>query len=50
LGLPREGLTFSFRRIPQPRALEVSISYVETVNLLVTEVKLPKSLHIRRPF
>ena len=50
LGLPREGLTFSFRRIPQPQALEVSISYVETVNLVFTTKKMPMSLQIRRPF
>jgi len=50
LGLPREGLTFHFRRTPQPQALEVSISYVETVNLVFTTKKMPMSLQIRRPF
>jgi hypothetical protein len=50
LGLPGEVLSFHFRRIPQPQALEVSISYVETVNLLFTTKKMPMSLQIRRPF
>jgi hypothetical protein len=36
--------------IPQPQALEVSISYVETVNLVFTTKKMPMSLQIRRPF
>lgn len=50
LGLPGEVLIFHFARIPQPQALEVSISYVETVNLLFTTKKMPMSLQIRRPF
>ncbi len=50
LGLPRESFIFYFRRIPQPQALEVSISYVETVNLVFTTKKMPMSLQIRRPF
>ena len=50
LGVPREGFAFYFRRIPQPQALEVSISYVETVNLVFTTKKMPMSLQIRRPF
>ena len=50
LGVPREGFIFYFRRITQPQALEVSISYVETVNLVFTTKKIPMSLQIRRSF
>lgn len=39
-----------FNRSERPRALNVSISYVETVNLLVTTKKLRMSVQMRRTF
>jgi hypothetical protein len=50
MDLPREGFAFYFRRVTQPRALEVRVAYVETVNLVFTKKKMPMSVQIRRPF
>jgi hypothetical protein len=50
LGLPPEAQRLTFVRTQQPRALQVSISYAETVNLLFTTGKIPVSLQVRRIF
>ena len=48
--LPLTAGSVRFARTDAPRALRVSISYVETVNLLFTEKKLPISVEFERTF
>lgn len=48
--LPIKPGNFRFARTNAPRALRVSISYVETVNLYFTEVRIPVSVDFVRPF
>ena len=48
--LPPEASQLHFVHIDNPRALQVTISYVETANLLVTEVELPMLVEVRRGF
>ncbi len=48
--LPLSARDVRFARTDAPRTLRVSISYVETVNLLFTEKKFPMSVEVQRPF
>jgi hypothetical protein len=50
LHLPLTRGSVQFARTNAPRALRVSISYVETVNLLFTEKQIPISVSFERPF
>ena len=50
MNLPLTARDVRFARTNSPRALRVSISYVETVNLLFTEKRIPMSVDIERPF
>lgn len=50
LNLPITSRSVRFARTSGPRALRVSISYVETVNLLFTTREFPMSVQITRPF
>jgi len=50
LNLPLTARSVRFSRVESPRALRVSISYVETVNLLFTTKEFPVSVQITRPF
>ena len=48
--LPLTSGSVRFARTDAPRALRVSISYVETVNLFFTEIRMPVSVDFERPF
>jgi hypothetical protein len=50
MNLPITDRDVRFGRIDNPRSLRVSISYVETVNLLFTEKEFPMSVEVQRPF
>jgi hypothetical protein len=50
MNLPITANDVRFARTSSPRALTVSISYVEKVNLLFTEKEFPMRLEISRPF
>ncbi len=50
MNLPLTAGSGRFVRTDAPRALRVSVSYVETVNLLFTEKRIPISLNFERPF
>jgi hypothetical protein len=50
MNLPIRPRDVHFTRTASPRALRVSISYTETVNLLFTEKEFPMSVEIERPF
>lgn len=50
MDLPPEANQIWFVHIEQPRALQVTISYAETANLLFTTVKLPMSVEVRRSY
>lgn len=50
LNLPPAARSFQFARVGNPRALQVSISYVETVNLLYTKKRMRVTVQTRRPF
>ncbi len=50
MNLPPEARRVQFVRTEGPRALQVTISYAETVNLLFTTRQFPVSIHIRRVF
>lgn len=50
MNLPIRARDVRFARTSSPRALRVSISYTETVNLLFTEKEFPMSVLIERPF
>ncbi len=50
MDLPTTAQYVRFFRTDRPRALNVSISYVETVNLLFTTMKFPVSIEVRRRF
>jgi hypothetical protein len=50
MDLPITARDVRFTTVASPRALRVSISYTETVNLLITEMEFPMSLDIERPF
>ncbi len=50
MDLPPAARNVKFVETRQPRALHVSISYAETVNLLFTTKKFPVSIEIRRSF
>jgi hypothetical protein len=50
MDLPPEASQIRFVQIEQPRALHVTISYTENVDLLFTTVKLPMSVDVRRSF
>lgn len=47
---PAAASRLQFSRVESPRALQLSISYVETINLLFTKKPLRVSLQKRRPF
>jgi hypothetical protein len=48
--LPPAASRFQFARVDGPRALQFSVSYVETVNLIFTKKDLRISINRRRPF
>ena len=50
MNLPITARDVRFARTNSPRALRVSISYVETVNLLFTKKEFPMSVQFERPF
>lgn len=50
MDLPSEARNVHFVETQRPRALQVSISYTETVNLLFTTKKFPVSIQVRRVF
>ncbi len=50
MNLPLTARDVRFARTDAPRTLRVSISYVETVNLLFTKKRFPMSVEIERPF
>lgn len=50
MNLPITARDVRFGRTDRPRALRVSISYVDTVNLLFTEKQFPMSVEVQRPF
>ena len=50
LNLPITAGGVRFARTQTPRALRVSIEYVETVNLLFTTKEFPMSYEFKRPF
>ena len=50
LNLPLTARDVRFARTSSPRALRVSISYVETVNLLFTKKWFQMSVDFERPF
>ncbi|MFC1639970.1 hypothetical protein ACFL3B_04310 [Gemmatimonadota bacterium] len=50
MNLPIRANGFRFTRTNAPRALRVEISYVETVNLVFTEIRIPVSVDFERPF
>jgi hypothetical protein len=50
MNLPAAARNFQFVRTQSPQALRVSISYVETVNLIFTEQQIPISIQARRTF
>ncbi|UCF41090.1 MAG: hypothetical protein JSW43_01775 [Gemmatimonadota bacterium] len=50
MDLPPQASQINFVHIPNPRALQVTISYAETANLLITTVELPMSVEVRRAF
>lgn len=50
MGLPAEARNFQFARTGSPQALQVSISYTETVNLVFTEQPIRVNIQARRTF
>jgi hypothetical protein len=50
MSLPVTARDVRFARTDGPRMLRVSISYVETVNLLFTTKEFPMSVEVRRSF
>jgi hypothetical protein len=50
MDLPIADGNVQFVRTDNPRALRVSISYVETANLLFTEKQYPMSVEVEREF
>ena len=50
MGLPITDGNVRFVRTYNPRALRVSISYVETANLLFTKKRFPMSVQVQRSF
>ena len=50
MGLPITDGNVQFVRTDNPRALRVSISYVETANLLFTKKRFPMSVEVQRAF
>jgi hypothetical protein len=48
--LPPAASRFRFARVQGPRALQFSVSYDETVNLIFTEKPFHVSINARRPF
>ncbi len=50
MGLPLSDGNIQFVRTDNPRALRVSISYVETANLLFTEKRYVISVEVEREF
>ncbi len=50
MNLPPEARNVRLVETRRPRALQVSISYTETVNLLFTTKSFPMSIRIRRTF
>ncbi len=50
MNLPPEAQNIRFQRTQQPRALRVSISYVETVDLFVTAFDLTQRVQVTRSF
>ena len=50
MGLPITDGNVQFARTDNPRALRVSISYVETANLLFTKKRFPMSVEVQRAF
>jgi hypothetical protein len=48
--LPSNKRSVRFARTDAPRALRVSVSYVETVNLFFTKKDIPISVEFARPF
>jgi hypothetical protein len=50
MNLPIRARDVRFARTNSPRALRVSVSYTETVNLLFAVKEFPMSVDIQRPF
>ncbi len=50
MGLPITDGNIQFVRTDNPRTLRVSISYVETANLLFTQKQFPMSIQVQRAF
>ncbi len=50
MGLPREARRFTLVRTAQPRTLQFSVAYSETVNLLFTTKRISVSLKSSRKF
>jgi hypothetical protein len=48
--LPPAASRFQFSRVERPRALQFSVSYVDTVDLIFTKKPLRVSINTRRPF
>jgi hypothetical protein len=50
MGLPITDGNIQFVRTDNPRGFRVSISYVETANLLFTQKQFPMSVEVQRAF
>ena len=50
MNVPAAARNFQFVRTQSPQALQVSIRYVETVNLVFTKQQIPISIQARRTF
>lgn len=50
MGLPPEARRVMLVRVQGPRAIRISVRYTDTANLLVTTVRVPVSLEVRRAF
>ena len=50
MNLPIAAGGFQFARTESPRGIRIMISYVETVNLVFTEKRIPVSIDFVRPF
>jgi len=50
MNVPVTARDVRFGRTDQPRSLRVSITYVDTANLLFTKKQFPMTVEVRRPF
>jgi len=50
MDLPLDLRQVQFVHVDQPRALHVTISYADTVDLLLTKLAIPMSVDVLRPF